>query len=281
LNSKKPKLLDFELYVLKFLFRVVPVEGIIDVKTNFLDQDKKPKIRIWAKKNFLKVSSSDIVNWNRRKLMGRSFIDSLHKKALIWFESEHFKIYTKLSMKKRNLFLMISLAYIIFVSIFLISIERFLFPFILIMGIVLGLFLVFASIPILRRTPESTLALKKWKAFKRFISDFSAMEDAPISLIHIWDEYLVYAVVLGVAKELLKILNRLSEEQKMKFASAGWYYGSGVSKVPSGTMSPEAFSSMVSNLSNTINALSSSSSVGGGFSGSGGGGGGGGSSGAG
>jgi len=107
------------------------------------------------------------------------------------------------------------------------------------------------------------------------------MKDAPTTLIHIWDEYLIYAVVLGVAKELLKILKRLAEEQNVAFAAAGWYYGAGVSRAPTGVMSPESFSSMVSNLSSTISALSSSTSVGGGFAGGGGGGGGGGGSGAG
>jgi len=274
LTSPK-KLLDFELSVLKFLFQAVPSSGSIRILSS------SGKIKILPRKIYPEVTSSDIVNWNRNKRLGRSFISSLHEQAGSWFESKHFRIHTKLSMAKRNLFLMISITYLVLISIFLIVVQRFFIIWIILGGVIIGLFLVLASIPILRKTPESTLAIKKWKAFKKFISDFSAMKDAPVTLIHIWDEYLIYAVVLGVAVELLKILQRLAEEHHVAFVAAGWYYGAGVTKAPTGVMSPESFSSLVSNLSGTITALSSSTSVGGGFSGGGGGGGGGGGSGAG
>jgi uncharacterized membrane protein len=267
------KLLDFELLVLKFLFQVVPSGGSMDIFSN--------KIVIRAKKIYPEVTSSEIVNWNRKKRLGLSFISTLFKNAGYWFESKHFRIHTKLSMAKRNLFLIISIIYLISISVFLIWVQAFFVPLVIVGGLIIGIFLLFASIPILRKTPEATLALKKWKAFRKFITDFSAMKDAPTTLIHIWDEYLIYAVVLGVATKLLKILERLAVEQDVTFAAAGWYYGTGTVRVPSGVMSPESFSSLVSNLSGTISALSSSSSVGGGFSGGGGGGGGGGSSGAG
>ncbi len=267
LTSPK-KLLDFELSVLKFLFQVVP-------------SGKSIKKIMILKRIYPEVTSSDIIDWNRKKRLGLSFISSLHGQAVSWFESKHFRIYTKLSMAKRNLFLIVSITYLVLISVFLILIKAVFIPWIIVGGLIVGLLLIFASIPILRKTPEATLELKKWKAFRRFITDFSAMKDAPTTLIHIWDEYLIYAVVLGVAVKLLKVLKRLAEEQHVTFAAAGWYYGTGVTRAPTGLMSPESFSSLVSNLSGTISALSSSSSVGGGFSGGGGGGGGGGSSGAG
>jgi len=267
LTSPK-KLLDFELSVLKFLFQVVP-------------SGKSIKKIMTIKRIYPEVTSSDIIDWNRKKRSGLSFINSLHEQAASWFESKHFRIYTKLSMAKRNLFLIVSITYLILISVFLILIRAVFIPWIIVGGLIIGLLLIFASIPILRKTPEATLELKKWRAFRRFITDFSAMKDAPATLIHIWDEYLIYAVVLGVAVKLLKVLRRIAEEQHVAFAAAGWYYGAGVTRAPTGVMSPESFSSLVSNLSGTISALSSSTSVGGGFSGGGGGGGGGGASGAG
>ena len=272
LTSPK-KLLDFELLVLKFLFQVVPSGGSMDISSD--------KVVIRTRKIYPEVTSSDIVDWNRKKRLGLSFIGTLFKKASSWFESKHFRIETNLSMAKRNLFLIISIIYLISISAFLIWVQAVFIPLVIIGALIVGIFLLFASIPILRKTPESTLALKRWKAFKKFITDFSAMKDAPTTLIHIWDEYLIYAVVLGVAKKLLKILEKLALEQHVKFVAAGWYYGTGVTKTPSGVMSPESFSSLASNLSGTISALSSSTSVGGGFAGGGGGGGGGGASGAG
>jgi uncharacterized membrane protein YgcG len=88
-------------------------------------------------------------------------------------------------------------------------------------------------------------------------------------------------IVLGVAKELLENVKGLRLERHAPVAAVVWYHPIGAPGIPKGMMSPEAFDSFTSNMSNTINALSSSSSVGGGFSGGGGGGGDGGGSGAG
>jgi uncharacterized membrane protein len=177
------------------------------------------------------------------------------------------------------LFFKILILYFVGVYILLFALGRMSFVFFVVGG-VLSLFLIgIGMIPILRKTTQATLEIKKWEAFKRFITDFSAMKDAPAILLHIWDEYLVYAIVLDVAKKLLKNLEILAKEQNLKFATVTWYTGAGMTGMPSGVMSPESFSSIVSNLSNMVSALSSSSSVGGGFSGGSGGGGGGGGSG--
>jgi uncharacterized membrane protein len=137
----------------------------------------------------------------------------------------------------------------------------------------------FASRAISKRTPESALEIKRWLAFRNFIRDFSEMKEAPIILLQIWDEYLVYAIVFGIAKKFLENLKDLSLKVKQPIAPIVWYHG--ITPTPTGRISPEAMTGFINNLSNTINALSSSSSVGGGFSGGGGGGGGGGGSGAG
>jgi uncharacterized membrane protein len=136
-----------------------------------------------------------------------------------------------------------------------------------------------ASRAISKRTPESALEIKRWLAFRNFIRDFSEMKEAPIILLRIWDEYLVYAIVFGIAKKFLENLKDLSLKVKQPIAPIVWYHG--ITPIPTGRISPEAMTGFINNLSNTINALSSSSSVGGGFSGGGGGGGGGGGSGAG
>ena len=79
--------------------------------------------------------------------------------------------------------------------------------FLVIPFIPLTLFLAFLSQKSLSRwSREGALEFKRWQAFRRFISDFSLMREAPSILLHIWDRYLVYAVVLGVAEDLLNIL---------------------------------------------------------------------------
>ena len=46
----------------------------------------------------------------------------------------------------------------------------------------------------------------KWRAFRRFLLHFSEMERSTIPALEIWEHYLVYAVELGVAKQVMEQL---------------------------------------------------------------------------
>jgi len=229
------------------------------------------------------VTSSDITNYCRNNAMQtKKDIALISKKARNWFESNLFPITDKTSKEKRDLATKVFVAYFTFLFSYMLYVI--LGINFLLISIIAAFFLALVSAmllsrPISRRTPESALEEKRWKAFKRFLSDFSAMKDAPATLLGIWDQYLVYAIVLGVAEKLLENVKQLSIERNQPIHPVAWYYGPTGAAV--GTMDAQAMSSFISNLSGTITALSSSSSVGGGFSGGGGGGGGGGGSGAG
>ncbi|MBD3155929.1 MAG: DUF2207 domain-containing protein [Candidatus Aenigmarchaeota archaeon] len=225
------------------------------------------------------VNTAQIRSWTKKQTTFKKKLLSFSKSAKSWFERKHFKIYVKQSEKARKkylIFLLISgvLGFIFggFLSLF----------FYLPVMVVLYLF----SGTISKRTTESTLQVKKWKAFKKFITHFSEMEDAPTTLLQIWDRYLVYAVVLGVAEKLLENLKDFAVKTDHVVSGVGWYYGA--DGLMRGTISPQQFSVLSNNLSSTISsmtatsgAFSASTSTGGGFSGGGGGGGGGGGSGAG
>ena len=45
---------------------------------------------------------------------------------------------------------------------------------------------------------------KELIAFKAFLSDYSQLEEAKISSIHLWESYFVYAVALGVSEKVVK-----------------------------------------------------------------------------
>ena len=57
---------------------------------------------------------------------------------------------------------------------------------------------------LLTQKGENELAL--WKAFKDFLSDFTTFEQKELPELFMWEKYLVYATVLGVAGKLLKQL---------------------------------------------------------------------------
>lgn len=58
-----------------------------------------------------------------------------------------------------------------------------------------------------KRTEIGALSYKQWKSFRRFLKDFSFMDDANLPEITLWEKYLVYAIVLGCADKLSKTMN--------------------------------------------------------------------------
>jgi len=137
---------------------------------------------------------------------------------------------------------------------------------------------------IFRWDPIVYLEHKRWQNFRKFLKDFSAIEQAPVNLLAIWEEYYVYAVTLGVATEFLKHVTRLSEQRGTGLVLPVWYIGA--SGMPGGSLASLSqglggFGAFASNMSSMMSSFSTASATGGGFSGGGGGGGGGGSSGAG
>ncbi len=148
-------------------------------------------------------------------------------------------------------------------------------------------------------TPAGQQQFDLWQAFRRFLKDFSNLEHAQIPQLILWEHYLVYAVVLGVAKEVIKqlpIVYPQLNEPNSNFAPywGGMYhtsYGSDGLLHQTSFAGLNSFSEIVDSMQTTwsdaysslaassISSISNSSGGGdgGGFSGGGGGGGGGGS----
>ncbi len=64
---------------------------------------------------------------------------------------------------------------------------------------------------ILRWSPPAYYEHLRWQSFRRFLVDFSAIEQAPLELSVIWQEYYVYAVALGIGERFMQGLSGLSE----------------------------------------------------------------------
>ncbi|MCX8127396.1 MAG: DUF2207 domain-containing protein [Synergistetes bacterium] len=70
-----------------------------------------------------------------------------------------------------------------------------------------------------RWTPFGRVYSMRWKAFKRFLSDFSLLKMHPPTSIAIWDKYLVYATALGVAEETWKAMKFLIPRETIRESS--------------------------------------------------------------
>lgn len=134
-----------------------------------------------------------------------------------------------------------------------------------------------------RRSISGQDDFARWQAFRRFLLHFSQMERHEIPSLIIWEHYLVYAVTLGVAREVIKQLEVVfpnMQDGDHRFGT-GWYTYGAYTDFDSFNNTFNGISSSleqaVSTAQKAVSKSSSDSGGGGGFS-SGGGGGGGGSS---
>jgi uncharacterized membrane protein len=132
--------------------------------------------------------------------------------------------------------------------------------------------LVLALTPLMRkRSVKGTEQAAKAKALKKYLEDFSNMNEAPVGSLILWERFLVYAVALGCAAKVYQGLRVRMPDMVNSGGFAPWYIpgyghdmGTGLDRFPSewGTSTQSA---MV--------PKNTSSGSGGGFSGGGGGGG--------
>lgn len=151
------------------------------------------------------------------------------------------------------------------------------------LSVLQGLIMVIFSARIRRRTAYGNEQHAMWQAFRNFLKDFSRLDKAEIPSIVLWEHYLVYAISLGVAKEVIRQLPLVFTDSDLDNRNLTYMYGAsygyfaGFSTAFDNTI--RTVESAVSSAVSIANSADSSSSGGGGgFSGgsSGGGGGGGG-----
>lgn len=119
-----------------------------------------------------------------------------------------------------------------------------------------------------------------WQGFRRTLSDYTQMKDAPDDFFMLWDKYFVYAAALGVATQFLKNLERAAPlrgvDETAMMSRAAWIGShSALSGLSSLSEFTGAVSAMSSSLSSSLASAGVSASSGGSSSGGGGGGGGG------
>lgn len=129
-----------------------------------------------------------------------------------------------------------------------------------------------------RRSRRAQALAERWEAFRRYLTDFPRMEEAPPASLELWEAYLVYAIAFGVADRVLRAAQlhlppELHEASSIYWISGTGDLGSGPSALAIGDLSA-GFGSALAPPS------SGSAGFGGGFSGGGRGGGGGGGGGA-
>lgn len=135
-------------------------------------------------------------------------------------------------------------------------------PFILTIGIQFIVFIRLATKTNVL-TQKGTDENAKWKGLKKYMEDFSMLDKREIPEIVIWEKFLVYATVFGIADKVLKQLKIVYPNitEQMNVNTYGYMY------LMMNTNFSNSFSHAITN--SMSSAYSSASGGGGGFSGGG------------
>ncbi|HXH87472.1 MAG TPA: DUF2207 domain-containing protein, partial [Gaiellaceae bacterium] len=55
-----------------------------------------------------------------------------------------------------------------------------------------------------RRSPEAQAEAERWDAFRRYLTDFPRLKDAPPATLQLWERFLVYGIAFGIAERVLQ-----------------------------------------------------------------------------
>src|SRR3990172_5482931 len=58
-----------------------------------------------------------------------------------------------------------------------------------------------------RRTKKAQTEAERWDAFRRYLTDFPRLEEAPPASLELWERYLVYGIAFGIAERVLQGAN--------------------------------------------------------------------------
>ena len=82
-----------------------------------------------------------------------------------------------------------------------------------------------------RKTQEGIDEYTKWMAFKKFLEEFSTFEDYPVPSLIVWEHYMVYATMFGIAdlvekqlKTKFREMNRTQEYDAYPYFRYRYYY---------------------------------------------------------
>jgi uncharacterized membrane protein len=125
-------------------------------------------------------------------------------------------------------------------------------------ALIIGALLLFFVSPNLYYTAYGADQLAKWSAFRRFLLHFSKMDQSTVPALVVWEHYLVYAVILGVAKQVIDQLAIVFPrmEQDPTFNQTSWSRMNAVQTA----MIINNMNTMTRSLNNTVSSASRTAS---------------------
>jgi uncharacterized membrane protein len=116
-------------------------------------------------------------------------------------------------------------------------------------------------------TPAAAAEAERWEAFRRYLTDFPRLDEAPPATLALWESYLVYGIAFGIADRVLQAAHLSMPEQLAQASSIYWIS-------PNGDLGSGATSMGIGDLASGFGSALAPPSSGSGGGGGGGGGGG-------
>ena len=243
------------------------MEFLFDIIAEGQDSLWFASIQIYGKKN-AQVFIDEMAMWQG--------IVSLETNKRDFFE---------LKSKKKQTYMVVAAAIFLCLGIgFSVLTENFI-PLFFVIPVSIALFVIANYMP--RRSREGNNLDAKAKALKNWLRDFSSLDERPPTDVKVWGEFMVYAYIFGIAKQVIKDLEMKVPElfqddiSSMHSGYMPWWFWYSASHGSSGDLIPSASDMFQTSVANTVQtaqaALSATNSssaggFGGGFSGGGGGG---------
>ena len=92
-----------------------------------------------------------------------------------------------------------------------------------------------------RRTRPGQEEAERWEAFRRYLSDFPRLQEAPPATLELWERFLVYGITFGIAERVLQgaqlhMPEALHEASSIYWISANGDLGSGATSLSVGDL---------------------------------------------
>ncbi|HEU6444795.1 MAG TPA: DUF2207 domain-containing protein, partial [Gaiellaceae bacterium] len=73
-----------------------------------------------------------------------------------------------------------------------------------------------------RRAREAEVEAQRWEAFRRYLSDFPRLHEAPPASLALWERFLVYGIAFGIADRVLQAAHLYMPEELAQASSIYW-----------------------------------------------------------
>jgi uncharacterized membrane protein len=94
-------------------------------------------------------------------------------------------------------------------------------------GVVLLLTLIAGRRVWRRRSPAAQAEAERWEAFRRYLTDFPRLHEAPAASLALWERFLVYGIAFGIADRVLQGAQLHMPEALHEASSIYWISGNG------------------------------------------------------